>query len=80
VRAAVAFCAGAVHASRWISAADYAKLVGVARLTVYNWEKGKSRPRQAQLEALAGVRGLGKREAIARLEGAKAPRKRSKKA
>jgi DNA-binding transcriptional regulator YiaG len=56
-----------------LSAADYSKLVGVAGLTIYNWEKGKSKPRAAQLEALVGVRGLGKREAIARI-GGKTPR------
>jgi len=46
-----------------LSAADYAELVGVSQLTVYNWEKGKSRPQRAQLEALAKVRSMGKREA-----------------
>ena len=64
-----------------ISAADYAKLVGVSELTIYNWEKGKNRPRNAQLQALAAVRGLGKRQVVARLQqrGGKR-RKRSKKA
>lgn len=52
-----------------LSAADYAKLVGVSALTVYNWEKGKTRPQAAQLESLAVVRKLGKREAWARIEG-----------
>jgi len=51
-----------------ISAADYAKLVGVTTLTVYNWEHGKSRPRQAQLASLVRVRDLGKREALRQLE------------
>lgn len=50
------------------SAADYAKLVGVSPLTIYNWEHGKSRPRKEQLAALVAVRGIGKREALARLE------------
>ena len=63
-----------------LSAADYARLVGVSGLTVYNWEKGKNKPRATQLRALAEVRGLGKREAAARLESpGKAP-KRAKKA
>ncbi len=53
-----------------ISAAAYAKLVGVSLITVYNWEKGKSRPQAAQLESLRAVRSLGKREALARLERA----------
>jgi len=51
-----------------LSAADYAALVGVSMLTVYNWEKGRSRPQRKQLEALSEVRKLGKREAWARLE------------
>jgi DNA-binding transcriptional regulator YiaG len=50
------------------SAADYARLVGVSPLTIYNWEHGKTRPRQEQLAALVAVRGIGKREALARLE------------
>ena len=64
-----------------LSAADYAKLVGVSGLTIYNWEKGKTRPRTAQLEALAVVRGMGKRQVVARLQlrGGKR-RKRAKKA
>jgi len=51
-----------------LSAADYAKLVGVSPLTIYHWEHGKSKPRQQQLVALAGVRKLKKREALRRLE------------
>lgn len=51
-----------------ISAKDYAKLVGVSMLTIYNWEKGKSKPRNQQLNAWANVRGIGKREALRRLE------------
>jgi len=51
-----------------ISAEAYAKLVGVSALTIYNWESGKTRPRQAQLAALSTVRGIGKREAQRRLE------------
>ena len=51
-----------------LSAADYALLVGVHQITIYNWEQGKSRPRKEQLAALVAVRGLGKREAQMRLE------------
>jgi DNA-binding transcriptional regulator YiaG len=58
-----------------ISAADYARLVGVSGLTIYNWEKGRSRPRMAQLESLSEVRGLGAREALERI-GGKTPRGR----
>jgi len=51
-----------------LSAADYAKLAGVSGLSVYNWEKGKARPRKEQVATLAALRGLSKREAIVRLE------------
>ena len=50
------------------AAADYAELVGVSPQTIYNWENGRSRPRQ-ELAALAAIRGIGKREAERRLEG-----------
>lgn len=51
-----------------LSAADYAALVGVHQITIYNWEHGKSRPRKEQLAALVAVRGLGKREAQMRVD------------
>ncbi len=50
-----------------LSAADYGKLIGVTGQTVYKWESGKARPRSGQLEAIAAVRGMGKREAAATL-------------
>jgi DNA-binding transcriptional regulator YiaG len=50
-----------------ISAASYGKLVGVSGQTIYHWEQGKARPRAAQLESLAAVRGLGKHEVSQRL-------------
>jgi DNA-binding transcriptional regulator YiaG len=49
------------------SAADYGKLVGVTGHTIYKWEQGGARPRQAQLAKLVSVRGLRKREALKRL-------------
>jgi DNA-binding transcriptional regulator YiaG len=55
-----------------LSAADYGKLVGVSGLTIYSWEHGHRRPRKAQLAALVAVRGIGKREALAKLELLKA--------
>ena len=64
------FSARSVRAQRrrsGLSAADYAKLVGVSPLTIYNWEHNKSRPRQGQFAALIALRGLGKREALAKL-------------
>ena len=51
-----------------LSAADYAKLVGCAPLSIYKWEKGESTPRAKQREALAAIRGIGKREAQRRIE------------
>ena len=51
-----------------MSAADYGRLVGVSGLTIYNWEKGSSAPREKQLLAWDKIRTLGKREAVKRLE------------
>ena len=51
-----------------LSAADYAALVGVSALTIYNWEHGKTRPGEPQLASLVEVKKLGKREAWNRLE------------
>jgi DNA-binding transcriptional regulator YiaG len=47
---------------------QYATLVGVSAQSIYKWERGEARPRQAQLAALVQARGLGKRQAVARLE------------
>ena len=66
----VRFSARSVRAQRRrldISAADFGKLVGVSGLTVYHWEQGKARPRMKQLEGFMSIRGIGKREALARL-------------
>lgn len=73
------FSARSVRAQRrrtGLSAADYAKLVGVSPLTIYNWEHNKSRPRREQFSALLAIRGLGKREALAKLATA-APAKKA---
>ncbi|MBC5781601.1 helix-turn-helix domain-containing protein [Ramlibacter sp. USB13] len=51
-----------------LSAADFAALLGVSGQSVYKWEHGESRPRAKQLEAIAALRKIGKREAAARLE------------
>lgn len=64
-----------------LSAAEYGALVGVSAQSVYNWERGLASPRQAQLASLATLRGMGKREARARLDqlGAKeSPAKRKR--
>ena len=36
-------------------------------LTIYNWEKGKTRPQAKQLEKWLAVKGIGKRKAWGRL-------------
>lgn len=51
-----------------LSAADYGRLVGASGLSAYHWELGKARPRRGQLTKLVAVRGIGKREALKRLE------------
>lgn len=74
------FSARSVRAQRrrtGLSAADYAKLVGVSPLTIYNWEHNKSRPRREQFSALLAIRGLGKREALAKLAMAASPAKKT---
>lgn len=54
-----------------LSAADFGRLIGVTGQSVYAWEAGKSRPRAGAIAAIAALRGLGKREAMARLEALK---------
>lgn len=63
-----------------LSAAELAKLVGVSAQSVYNWEHRKASPRRSQIAQIAQLRGLGKKEARARLEGAagSAPAKRKR--
>lgn len=51
-----------------LSAADMGILLGVSAKTIYSWEAGNSRPRQQQMAAIGAVRGIGKREAEARLK------------
>jgi DNA-binding transcriptional regulator YiaG len=51
-----------------LSAADFGRLIGVSGQSVYAWESKKAIPRKAQVTAIAGLRGIGKREALARLE------------
>ncbi len=66
----VRFKAQGVRAQRrrlGVSAAEYAKLLGVTAHTVYKWEHGAARPRKRLLSTLAALRTLGKREAAARL-------------
>ena len=67
----VRFSARSVKAQRrrlGLSARNYGKLVGVSEMTIYNWERGNTRPQKAQLASLVAVRGIGKREALGKLE------------
>lgn len=59
----------AAHRQRLgLSAAAMAKLLGVSALSVYKWESGNTRPRAKQLQAIAQLRRMGRREAQRRLE------------
>ena len=66
---------------------DYGKLVGVSGMAIYTWEQGTTRPQKAQIVALVAVRGIGKREALVKLEllkaeaekAARKPRKKARK-
>jgi DNA-binding transcriptional regulator YiaG len=51
-----------------LSAAAMAALLGVSAQSIYNWEAGSSRPREQQVAAIAALRGMGKKEASARLQ------------
>lgn len=65
------FSAKSVRAQRKrlkLSAGEFGKLIGVSGQTVYMWEQGKTRPRQAQFAALVAVRKLGRREAVRRID------------
>ena len=53
-----------------LSAAAVASILGVSAQSVYKWEEGKTRPRRSQLEAIATLRKMGKREANSRLSEA----------
>jgi len=50
-----------------LSAGDYGRLIGVSAQSIYNWEGGVAEPREAQKAKLATLRGIGTREARARL-------------
>lgn len=51
-----------------LSAPALARLLGVSALSVYKWESGATRPRARQIESIAGLRSMGRREAARRLE------------
>jgi DNA-binding transcriptional regulator YiaG len=51
-----------------LSATDFGKLLGVSAQSIYNWEREVARPRAEQVAKLSALRGVGKREAGARLK------------
>jgi len=50
-----------------LSAQAFGALIGASGQSVYKWEEGKTRPRASHLPAIAALRGIGKKEAAARL-------------
>jgi DNA-binding transcriptional regulator YiaG len=54
-----------------LTQAEFGELAGVSSQAVYQWEskEGKLNVRAATLQAIADIKGLGKREAWKRLEG-----------
>ena len=56
-----------------LSAHECGLLVGASGQSIYNWEDGKARPRAKHLQALAALRGMGKKDAAARLSELRAP-------
>jgi DNA-binding transcriptional regulator YiaG len=69
----------ALRARLGVSAGDFGKLAGASGQSVYNWENGKTVPRQSQLTVLAELRDLSKKEAHARLDqSAKKPVKKKR--
>jgi DNA-binding transcriptional regulator YiaG len=51
-----------------LSAAEYAQLAGVTSQAIYQWERETAHPRKEQIAILAALRGIGKKEAQARLQ------------
>lgn len=50
-----------------LSAAQVGKLLGVSPLSVYKWESGSTRPRAKQIEAIASLRAMGRRDVAVKL-------------
>jgi DNA-binding transcriptional regulator YiaG len=55
-----------------LSAAECGLLIGASAQSIYNWEEGKSRPRDQHLPAIYALRNLGRRQANEILETRKA--------
>lgn len=50
-----------------VSAVTYGKLLGIGGQTIYNWERGKTRPSAVQIEQLAQARALSRKALLERL-------------
>ena len=61
-----------------LSAAQFGALLGVSAQSIYNWERETAHPRGEQLAKLASLRGIGKREAEARLAQLAAPARKGR--
>ena len=59
-----------------LTAAEFARLLGVSMQSVYNWEHKKATPRKEQVAAIATLRPLGKKDARQRLEALRQSPKR----
>lgn len=55
-----------------LSAEDFALLAGATAQSIYAWERGSATPRSDSIAAIAGLRGIGKREVAQRLGALKA--------
>jgi DNA-binding transcriptional regulator YiaG len=51
-----------------LSVSDCGLLLGTSGQSIYNWEAGQIRPRAVHLPAIAALRTMGRREAVARLD------------
>jgi DNA-binding transcriptional regulator YiaG len=63
-----------------LSADQLAKLLGVSMQSVYNWERKVAVPRASQIASIAGLRSVGKKEALQRLEALSTPKARKPRA
>jgi len=54
-----------------LSAAELGLLLGASGQSIYNWEAGDARPRASHLPAIAALKTLGKKDAVAHLSALK---------
>jgi len=54
-----------------LSAADFGLLLGASGKSIYRWEAGDGRPRASHLPAIAALKTLGKKDAVAHLSALK---------